>query len=132
MVEAFTITIGTQIRRVQNLRLMVSKMDALITSPPNLTEASALHAQTSVTLYSRSLTGIVMLAFLPDIAKYKIGKGASYGMVSSHLSFLINSGFYSAVHKRAELHFDSLEKQMTAIESDFERSGANIAEGKVS
>ncbi len=84
--ESFTVSLGTQIKYTQNLRLMVAPMRSLYQWPEAKEDASfeekqmiaiqetALRAQSLSTLYSRSLTGLIVLVPLDQVDEYKNGQ----------------------------------------------------------
>lgn len=118
MVESFTITVGAQVRRIHNLRLLVGRLDHMFYPNTSIAEISALHAQTSETLYSRKLNGLVVLADINDIPQYKLGQGNAKLL-------------YFAVQKQAELHFGDYESQINDVEQAWSQNTLAPQEGDV-
>jgi hypothetical protein len=77
--ESFTITLGSQVRRTQNFRLIVSKMSDFFKWPEDEMTQRGLRAQTAATLYSRHLTGVVVICTVDEWADYRRGHGSNQG-----------------------------------------------------
>lgn len=112
---------GAQMRRIQNLRLMVGRMDALLSPANSVEEETAMHMQMAVTLYSRNLTGIVLLVDLDDVPSYKLGLGNAQGKPKT-LQFLFTSKLYTQRHvKRASCTLLILNNNLTWLSRAWQR-----------
>ncbi|KAG0314685.1 hypothetical protein BGZ99_007927, partial [Dissophora globulifera] len=116
--ESFTVVLGSSHSRVtHNLRLMVSDPSEVFPSNRVRTERdAAIHAQTASSLYGQNLTGLVQLVNVRDWAKYKGGQ-------------VCHQEFFKACQTSTELHFDSIEKQLEALEDEFPLDGSTLQEG---
>ncbi|KAF9576433.1 hypothetical protein EC968_008728 [Mortierella alpina] len=100
-----------------NLRLMVSDPAEVFPSNRNKSERdAAIQAQTASSLYGQNLTGLVQLVNIRDWAEYKGGQ-------------VCHQEFFKACQTSTELHFDSIEKQLEAIEDDIPLDGSTLREG---
>ncbi|KAF9114988.1 hypothetical protein BGX27_009316 [Mortierella sp. AM989] len=77
---------------------------------------AAIHAQTASSLYGQNLTGWVQLVNIRDWAKYKGGQ-------------VCHQEFFKACQTSTELHFESIEKQLEALEAEFPLDGSTLREG---
>ncbi len=82
LMESFTITLGSQVRQTQNLRLIVSRMGDFVGWPEDELTQRGLRAQTTATLYSRYLSGIVVLVNVEQWQNYKRGLETNRGKYS--------------------------------------------------
>ncbi|KAG0036446.1 hypothetical protein BGZ82_004186 [Podila clonocystis] len=108
LTESFTVVLGSSHSKVtHNLRLMVSDPAEIFPSNRIKSERdAAIQAQTASSLYGQNLTGLVQLVDIHDWGKYKAG----------HVS-------------HQELHFDSIERQLEALEEDIPLDGSTLHEG---
>ncbi|KAG0056383.1 hypothetical protein BGZ83_005299 [Gryganskiella cystojenkinii] len=100
-----------------NLKLMVS--DPALVFPTHRVKSErddAIHAQTASSLYGHNLTGLVQLVNIQDWAKYKSGQ-------------VCHQEFFEACQTSTELHFDTVEKQLEAMEEEMPLDGSTIQEG---
>ncbi|KAG0367270.1 hypothetical protein BC939DRAFT_451068 [Gamsiella multidivaricata] len=116
--ESFTVVLGSSHSKVtHNFRLMVSDPAEVFPSNRVKTEQdAAIHAQTASSLYGQNLTGLVQLVNIRDWAKYKGGQAC-------------HQEFFKACRTSTELHFDSIEKQLEALEDEFPLDGSTLREG---
>ncbi|KAF8982315.1 hypothetical protein BGZ46_001484 [Entomortierella lignicola] len=116
--ESFTVVLGSSHSKVtHNLRLMVADPVEVFPSHRVKTERdAAIHAQTASSLYGQNLTGLVQLVNIRDWAKYKSGR-------------VCHQEFFKACQTSTELHFDSIEKQLEALETEFPLDGSTLREG---
>ncbi|KAF9402491.1 hypothetical protein BGX21_009934 [Mortierella sp. AD011] len=116
--ESFTVVLGSSHSKVtHNLRLMASDPAEVFPSHRVKTERdAAIHAQTASSLYGQNLTGLVQLVNIRDWAKYKSGRAC-------------HQEFFKACQTSTELHFDSIEKQLEALETQFPLDGSTLREG---
>ncbi|KAI1312243.1 hypothetical protein EDD11_003043 [Mortierella claussenii] len=116
--ESFTVVLGSSHSRVtHNLRLMVSDPAEVFSSSRVKTERDiAIHAQTASSLYGQNLTGLVQLVHIKDWAKYKFGR-------------VCHQEFFQACQNSTELHFDGIERQLEAFETEFPLDGSTLREG---
>ncbi|KAG0207610.1 hypothetical protein BGX28_001201 [Mortierella sp. GBA30] len=118
LAESFTVVLGSSHSKVtHNLRLMVSDPAEVFPSNRNKSERdAAIQAQTASSLYGQNLTGLVQLVNIRDWAKYKGGQ-------------VCHREFFKACQTSTELHFDSIEKQLEALEDEFPLDGSTLHEG---
>ncbi|CAO3563295.1 unnamed protein product [Mortierella alpina] len=118
LAESFTVVLGSSHSKVtHNLRLMVSDPAEVFPSNRNKSERdAAIQAQTASSLYGQNLTGLVQLVNIRDWAEYKGGQ-------------VCHQEFFKACQTSTELHFDSIEKQLEAIEDDIPLDGSTLREG---
>ncbi|KAF9418172.1 hypothetical protein BGZ94_009774 [Podila epigama] len=118
LTESFTVVLGSSHSKVtHNLRLMVS--DPAEVFPSNRIKSdrdAAIHAQTASSLYGQNLTGLVQLVSIHDWAKYKTGQ-------------VCHQAFFQSCQTSTELHFESIEKQLEALEHDIPLDGSTLNEG---
>ncbi|KAK3845411.1 MAG: hypothetical protein J3R72DRAFT_29358 [Linnemannia gamsii] len=118
LAESFTVVLGSSHSKVtHNLRLVVS--DPAEVFPSNRVKSerdAAIQAQTASSLYGKNLTGLVQLVNIRDWAKYKGGQ-------------VCHQEFFKACQTSTELHFDSIEKQLEALEDDIPLDGSTLQEG---
>ncbi|KAG0352870.1 hypothetical protein BG005_007738 [Podila minutissima] len=118
LTESFTVVLGSSHSKVtHNLRLMVS--DSAEIFPSNRVKSerdAAIQAQTASSLYGQNLTGLVQLVNIDDWAKYKSGQ-------------VCHQEFFQSCQTSTELHFDSIEKQLEALEKDIPLDGSTLNEG---
>ncbi|KAG0271837.1 hypothetical protein BGZ95_000304, partial [Linnemannia exigua] len=118
LAESFTVVLGSSHSKVtHNLRLVVS--DPAEVFPSNRIKSerdAAIQAQTASSLYGKNLTGLVQLVNIRDWAKYKGGQ-------------VCHQEFFKACQTSTELHFDSIEKQLEALEDDIPLDGSTLQEG---
>ncbi|KAF9359535.1 hypothetical protein BGX26_012083 [Mortierella sp. AD094] len=116
--ESFTVVLGSSHSKVtHNFRLMASDPAEVFPSHRVKTERdAAIHAQTASSLYGQNLTGLVQLVNIRDWAKYKGGR-------------VCHQEFFKACQTSTELHFDSIEKQLEALETEFPLDGSTLREG---
>ncbi|KAK9764129.1 hypothetical protein K7432_008638 [Basidiobolus ranarum] len=107
LVENMTITLGTHVKSKYNVRLQVTDLDALMQTGIEADHITEIHAQTTSSLYSESLSASVLLLELKDWPKYISGKSA-------------NQPFFKKCRQTTEFHFDDVETQMKTIQQDFE------------
>ncbi|KAG0260500.1 hypothetical protein BG011_001869 [Mortierella polycephala] len=112
LAESFTVGLGNNHSKVtHNLRLVVSDPAEVFPSHRVKTERdAAIQAQTASSLYGQNLTGLVQLVNIREWAKYK-------------------GEFFKACQTSTELHFDSIEKQLEALEEGFPLNGTTLREG---
>ncbi|CAJ0647211.1 4966_t:CDS:2 [Entrophospora sp. SA101] len=103
LVESFTITIGNQVKSTNNLRLLVSDIEDVISSSNDSAKEMAYRAQTAANLYSQNLNALILLLTPKDWAKYKIGKSA-------------NKEFFKKCKESTEFHFNDVETQLDIIQ----------------
>ncbi|KAG9327109.1 hypothetical protein KVV02_008739 [Mortierella alpina] len=118
LAESFTVVLGSSHSKVtHNLRLMVSDPAEVFPSNRNKSERdAAIQAQTASSLYGQNLTGLVQLVNIRDWAEYKGGQ-------------VCHQEFFKACQTSTELHFDSIEKQLEAIEDEIPLDGSTLREG---
>ncbi|KAF9195245.1 hypothetical protein BGZ50_004883 [Haplosporangium sp. Z 11] len=118
LAESFTVGLGNSHSKVtHNLRLVVSDPAEVFPSHRVKTERdAAIQAQTASSLYGQNLTGLVQLVNIREWAKYKGGQ-------------VCHQEFFKACQTSTELHFDSIEKQLEALEEDFPLNGSTLREG---
>ncbi|KAF9087830.1 hypothetical protein BGX23_007840 [Mortierella sp. AD031] len=120
LAESFTVVLGSSHSKVtHNLRLVVS--DPAEVFPSNRVKSerdAAIQAQTASSLYGKNLTGLVQLVNIRDWAKYKGGQ-------------VCHQEFFKACQISTELHFDSIEKQLEALEDDIPLDGSTLREGDI-
>ncbi|KAF9437009.1 hypothetical protein BGZ76_002279 [Entomortierella beljakovae] len=116
--ESFTVVLGSSHSKVtHNLRLLVFNPEEVFPSGRIRTQQDvAIHAQTAASLYGHNLTGLVQLVNIRDWAKYKGGQ-------------VCHQEFFKACQSSTELHFDSVEKQLEALETKFPLDGSTLREG---
>ncbi|KAG0030780.1 hypothetical protein BGZ81_002192 [Podila clonocystis] len=118
LTESFTVVLGSSHSKVtHNLRLMV--FDPAEIFPSNRVKSerdAAIQAQTASSLYGQNLTGLVQLVDIHDWAKYKAGQ-------------VCHQEFFQSCQTSTELHFDSIEKQLEALEEDIPLDGSTLHEG---
>ncbi|KAF9904699.1 hypothetical protein EC991_002398 [Linnemannia zychae] len=118
LAESFTVVLGSSHSKVtHNFRLVVS--DPAEVFPSNRVKSdrdAAIQAQTASSLYGKSLTGLVQLVNIQDWGKYKGGQ-------------VCHQEFFKACQTSTELHFDSIEKQLEALEGDIPLDGSTLQEG---
>ncbi|KAL1919277.1 uncharacterized protein VTP21DRAFT_1969 [Calcarisporiella thermophila] len=117
-VESFTVSLGNQVKSMHNLRLLVSDLDTLFAKSTDPTKEMAHRAQTAASLYGNNLSATLVLLTPRDWPKYKSGKST-------------NRAFFEKCKASTEFHFDNIDKQLEAIESDFPIDGktSSIKEG---
>ncbi|RKO91274.1 hypothetical protein BDK51DRAFT_27427, partial [Blyttiomyces helicus] len=103
--EAFTIYFGTQVRTMYNLRLQVSDLQSVFNPPTDAAQEMAYRAQTASSIYSQSLSGVVVLLTPKDFAKYSRNRSC-------------NHVFIRRCKRSTEFHFDSVETQLKRIEAE--------------
>ncbi|KAG0333953.1 hypothetical protein BG004_000620 [Podila humilis] len=118
LAESFTVVLGSSHSKVtHNLRLMVSDPTEIFPSNRVKSERdAAIQAQTASSLYGQNLTGHVQLVNVQDWAKYKSGQ-------------VCHQEFFQSCRTSTELHFDSIEKQLEALEQDIPLDGSTLSEG---
>ncbi|KAG0291645.1 hypothetical protein BGZ96_004997 [Linnemannia gamsii] len=118
LAESFTVVLGSSHSKVtHNLRLVVSDPAEVFPSNRNKSERdAAIQAQTASSLYGKNLTGLVQLVNIRDWAKYKGGQ-------------VCHQELFKACQTSTELHFDSIEKQLEALEEDIPLNGSTLQEG---
>ncbi|KAG0095487.1 hypothetical protein BGZ93_005827 [Podila epicladia] len=118
LTESFTVVLGSSHSKVtHNLRLMVSDPAEIFPSNRVKSERdAAIQAQTASSLYGQNLTGLVQLVNIDDWAKYKSGQ-------------VCHQEFFQSCQTSTELHFDSIEKQLEALEKDIPLDGSTLSEG---
>ncbi|KAI9231761.1 MAG: hypothetical protein BYD32DRAFT_466849 [Podila humilis] len=118
LTESFTVVLGSSHSKVtHNLRLMVSDPAEIFPSNRVKSERdAAIQAQTASSLYGQNLTGLVQLVNIQDWAKYKAGQ-------------VCHQEFFQSCQTSTELHFDSIEKQLEALEEDIPLDGSTLNEG---
>ncbi|GJJ72322.1 hypothetical protein EMPS_04679 [Entomortierella parvispora] len=118
LAESFTVSLGSSHSKVtHNLRLTVS--DPALVFPTHRVKSEqddAIHAQTASSLYGQNLTGLVQLVNIQDWAKYKSG-------------LVCHQEFFEACQTSTELHFDTIEKQLEALEDEMPLDCSTIQEG---
>jgi len=103
--ESFTITLGAQMKQMHNLRLVAANILDLCKYPSG-EEALPQRLQTSMSLYSNNLCGLVILSD----SKLMTNSG-----ITRELSELCN--------RSTEFHFPTLQTQLDNIKSDVRRAG---------
>ncbi|KAF9152000.1 hypothetical protein BG015_005938 [Linnemannia schmuckeri] len=118
LAESFTVVLGSSHSKVtHNLRLVVSDPAEVFPSNRNKSERdAAIQAQTASSLYGKNLTGLVQLVNIRDWAKYKGGQ-------------VCHQELFKACQTSTELHFDSIEKQLEALEGEIPLDGSTLQEG---
>ncbi|KAF9299068.1 hypothetical protein BGZ88_001693 [Linnemannia elongata] len=118
LAESFTVVLGSSHSKVtHNLRLVVSDPSEVFPSNRNKSERdAAIQAQTASSLYGKNLTGLVQLVNIRDWAKYKGGQ-------------VCHQELFKACQTSTELHFDSIEKQLEALEDEIPLDGSTLQEG---
>ncbi|KAF9542604.1 hypothetical protein EC957_001811 [Mortierella hygrophila] len=118
LAESFTVVLGSSHSKVtHNLRLVVSDPAEVFPSNRNKSERdAAIQAQTASSLYGKNLTGLVQLVNIRDWAKYKGGQ-------------VCHQELFKACQTSTELHFDSIEKQLEALEDEIPLDGSTLQEG---
>ncbi|KAF9341302.1 hypothetical protein BGZ91_009722 [Linnemannia elongata] len=118
LAESFTVVLGSSHSKVtHNLRLVVSDPSEVFPSNRNKSERdAAIQAQTASSLYGKNLTGLVQLVSIRDWAKYKGGQ-------------VCHQELFKACQTSTELHFDSIEKQLEALEDEIPLDGSTLQEG---
>jgi len=102
--ESFTITLGAQMKQMHNLRLIAANILDLCKYPSG-EEALPQRLQTSMSLYSNNLCGLVILSD----SKLRTGTG-----ITRELSDLCS--------RSTEFHFPSLQTQIDNVKSDIRRA----------
>ncbi|KAJ3299844.1 hypothetical protein HK104_006581 [Borealophlyctis nickersoniae] len=109
--ESFTIYFGTQVRTMYNLRLQVSSFDDVFRPPADPAQELAVRAQTANSLYSHSLSGVIVLLSPKDFAKYG-GRRT------------VNRVFVHRCSRSTEFHFDDFETQLEQVEAELPKNEA--------
>merc|ERR1719452_408943 len=102
--ESFTITLGAQMKQMHNLRVSAAKILDLCKYSQG-EEALPQRLQTSMSLYSNNLCGLVILSD----SKLRTGTG-----ITRELSDLCS--------RSTEFHFPSLQSQIDNVKSDIRRA----------
>merc|ERR1719154_441777 len=102
--ESFTITLGAQMKQMHNLRVSAAKILDLCKYSSG-EEALPQRLQTSMSLYSNNLCGLVILSD----SKLRTGTG-----ITRELSDLCS--------RSTEFHFPSLQSQIDNVKSDIRRA----------
>eukprot|EP00088_Acartia_fossae_P016501 TRINITY_DN1922_c0_g1_i4.p1 TRINITY_DN1922_c0_g1~~TRINITY_DN1922_c0_g1_i4.p1 ORF type:complete len:454 (+),score=96.93 TRINITY_DN1922_c0_g1_i4:58-1419(+) len=103
--ESFTITLGAQMKQMHNLRLIAANILDLCKYPSG-EEALPQRLQTSMSLYSNNLCGLVILSD----SKLRIDTG-----ITKELSDLCS--------RSTEFHFPTLQTQIDNVKSDIRMAG---------
>ena len=101
--ESFTITLGAQMKQMHNLRLISADILDLCKYPDNQEEALPKRMQTSMSLYSNNLSGLVLLTDNNKLSEY-----------SSSLS----RDFFDLSQRSTEFHFQSVEEQLNDVREE--------------
>jgi len=102
--ESFTITLGAQMKQMHNLRLIAANI-LDICKYPSGEEALPQRLQTSMSLYSNNLCGLVILSD----SKLRVSSG-----ITKELSDLCS--------RSTEFHFPTLQTQVDKVKSDIRRA----------
>ena len=106
MQESFTITLGAQMKQMHNLRVSAARVLDLCRYSHG-EEALPQRLQTSMSLYSNNLCGVVLLTD----ARIQTLSG-------------IQADFAKLCRRSTEFHFPSLEVQLDSIRSDVKKAAA--------
>lgn len=100
--ESFTITLGAQMKHMHNLRLIASDPLDLCRYPAQTDDALPRRLQTSMSLYSHNLSGLVLLGSDDPLAR----------------PTELTREFMDLVQRSTESHFPTFERQIQAIQED--------------
>lgn len=110
--ESFTVFSGSHVKLMSHLKIHVAPINAYFSSHADPTQKLAAMAQSNSSLYSQSISGIVLLLKPSDFA--------NYGLPSS-----ANKSWLSKCQASADFHFDSVETQLQQISAQLtDDSGA--------
>lgn len=114
MDESFTINLGAQLKTTHNLRLLSSNVLDICRSRDvaNVSMPTPQRIQTAMSLYSHSLSALVLLVD---------------NRVNSYCS--LKKEFAALCERSTDLHFPSLEEQFSFIRRDLETRSATLSSG---
>lgn len=102
--ESFTVTLGAQMKQMHNLRIVAANIMDLCKYPAG-EEALPQRLQTSMSLYSNNLCGLVMLTD----TKMQLNRG-------------VTGQLYQLCQRATEFHFPPLETQLETVKADLKRT----------
>ena len=100
--ESFTITLGAQMKQMHNLRLVAADALDLCRYPTSAEDALPQRLQTSMSLYSNNLCGLVLLTD---------DRLSAYSGVAKD--------FADLCRRSTEFHFQTFDQQIESVKEDF-------------
>jgi len=112
--ESFTITLGSQMKLMHNLRVSAAKVLDLLRYPGGCEDALPQRLNTSLSLYSSSLCGLVLLT------DNRINNPAPQSLESEFRSLVRRAG--------TEFHFPSMSQQVDSVRGELARAATQRLE----
>jgi len=96
--ESFSVQLGTQVKVTCNVRLFVCNSGSLFRETTHPQEDVAIRAHTVMSLYSQSLSGVIVMVPVDRFQNYCAGLGG-------------NPEFFACCQKTTEFHFEDVDVQ---------------------